>query len=333
MFIQNKKLHILIVAPFTIPAQLYGGSERVIWDLGKTLVDKGHKVSFLVNEGSKCEFAAVIPYNRIKDFNSQIPDDVDLVHFNFNPEQEIKKPYLSTVHGNPPAQFKQDIQSVFISKNHAERYGSEAFVYNGLDWNNYPKPNFNQKRKAFHFLGKAAWKVKNLKGAINITKKANENLMVLGGYRFNFKMGWRFTFDTHVSFKGMVDNSAKAKYLNTSKGLIFPVLWHEPFGLAIIESLYFGCPVFGTPYGSLSELITKETGFLSTSEDELVKAIKNVDEFNQLRCNELAQDQFSAKRMTESYLGYYEKVLNGETLNKIHPKEIKRQESKYLPFD
>jgi len=255
-----------------------------------------------------------------------------LVHFNFSPAQEIKKPYLCTIHGNPPAQFEQDIQSVFVSKNHAERFGSKAFVYNGLDWNNYLKPNFNQKRDAFHFLGKAAWKVKNLKGAIDIAKKAKENLMVLGGYRFNFKMGWRFTFDTHVSFKGMVDNTTKAKYLNASKGLIFSVLWHEPFGLAIIESLYFGCPVFGTPYGALPELVTKEIGFLSNVEEELVDAIKGVKDFSASTCHDIAQSQFSAEKMTVNYLNCYEKVLNGERLNLNQPSLINQELPKYLSY-
>ena len=39
--------------------------------------------------------------------------------------------------------------------------------------------------------------------------------------------------------------------------------WHEPFGIALIEALYFGCPVFGTPYGSLPEIVEEGVqGFL-----------------------------------------------------------------------
>ena len=52
MFIQKDKKHILIVYNAKIPALLYGGIQRVIWDLGKSLVGKGYKVSFLVKEGS-----------------------------------------------------------------------------------------------------------------------------------------------------------------------------------------------------------------------------------------------------------------------------------------
>ncbi|MEF9931013.1 MAG: glycosyltransferase, partial [Bacteroidales bacterium] len=54
----------------------------------------------------------------------------------------------------------------------------------------------------------------------------------------------------------MIGGEQKLNILKESKGLIFPVIWNEPFGLAITESLYCGAPVFGTPYGSLPELIT-----------------------------------------------------------------------------
>lgn len=333
MFIQkDKKLHILIAYNAKIPALLYGGIQRVIWDLGKSLVKKGFKVSFLVKEGSYCDFAEVLFYDPKKDFNSQIPDDVDFIHFSTDPLEEIKKPFLVTEHGNPAFGEKLNIQTVFVSKNHAERYGSKAFVHNGLDWDNYPKTNLNQERKGFHFLANAAWKVKNLKGAIAITQKAEEKLTVLGGERFNFKMGWRFTFDTHVSFKGMVNDTEKAKYISKSKGLIFPVLWHEPFGLAIIESLYFGCPVFATPYGSLKEMITEDFGFLSSSENELANAIHNSTSFDSAKCRDYALDTFSANAMCDQYLKLYERVLNGEKLNNSLPTLQQENKTKYLPY-
>lgn len=333
MFIQkSKKLHILIVAPFKIPSLFYGGTERVIWDLGKTLSNQGFKVSFLVLEGSQCNFANILILKSNIPYNDQIPNDVDLVHFNLDPKEEINKPYLVTVHGNPAFNDVQNIQSVFVSKNHAERYGSDVFVYNGLDWDNYQKPELHKQRNSFHFLANAAWRLKNVKGAIKITKKATEKLTVLGGYRFNIRMGLRLTFDNHVSFKGMVNNHQKSHYISQSKGLIFPVLWHEPFGLAIIESLYFGCPIFATPYGSLSEIVLTEFGVLSNKQDELVAAIKQSDSFDQKKCSEYAVSKFSAIAMTANYIELYEKVLNGEILNAHQPKLIKDKETKFLPY-
>ena len=186
----------------------------------------------------------------------------------------------------------------------------------------------------FHFLGNAAWRVKNVKGAIDIVKDVpTEKLKVLGGYRFNFKMGMRFTFSPKISFEGMVGGIEKDKLINSSKGLIFPVRWHEPFGLAIIESLFYGCPVFGTPYGSLPELIPAEVGYLSCNKADLVGAIKNSGSFSALRCHEFALDTFNSKTMTLDYIEKYNRVLSGETLNPDKPALIMVQETKFLEWN
>lgn len=310
---------------------MYGGTERVMWDLGNSLTKLGHKVTFLVNEASHCAFADVIIYKPNQDINAQIPESVDLVHCHTIPPQTLKKPYMITIHGNPSFGELLDKNCVFVSKNHAQRYQSNAFVHNGLDWENYPQPKLNQPKSYFHFLANAAWRVKNVRGAIAITKKAKECLMVLGGYRLNLKMGLRLTLDTHVDFKGMVNNEEKATLMQNSKGLIFPVLWHEPFGLAVIESLYFGCPVFATPYGSLPELVNKDLGFLTASADEMTNALKNANQYDKIKCHQHALNHFSSSIMAKKYLTYYERVLNGEKLNPTSP-TLKQKPEKYLPF-
>ncbi len=326
-------MHILICNASIIPAHLYGGTERVIWDLGKELVARGHKVTFLVKKGSHCPFADVLFINPDKSTNSQIPPDVDVIHMNGHTTEVFDKPALVTYHGNiNDPNLALNKNAVFVSKNHAERHGSTTFVHNGLDWNNYTKPNINQKRDYFHFLGKAAWRIKNLKGAIKISRLANEKLMVMGGQRLNLKMGFRFTPYLSVHFAGMVDNQRKSQLTQSSKGLIFPVLWHEPFGLALTESLYFGCPVIGTPYGSLPELITSDVGYLSNKSNDLAEAAKNIDQFSRKRCHEYARYEFNAGKMATSYLALYNKVLNNENLNDQAPQLNEGQNNKFLPF-
>lgn len=328
-------MKVLIVNNTVLPAARYGGTERVIWDLGKALSLLGHKVSYLVAKGSHCPFAEkVLEYNPSVPVNTQIPEDIDVVHFNFEPDSRISKPYIITLHGNINHVHTFDKNTVFISANQAERYNGKTFVYNGLDWNNYAPVQLNQERKYFHFLGAAAWKVKNVKAAIRISKKAEEKLMVLGGHRLNFRMGFRFTPDLHVCFKGMVNDNQKQTYIQQSKGLIFPVLWHEPFGLAIIESMYFGAPVFGTPYGSLKELITPETGIVSANEHILVDAVIDAAHFKSKVCHQYAADVFNATVMAKNYLSLYEHVLSGKNIHNtapfIHTENIQRV--KYLEF-
>ena len=328
-------MKILLVNNGTLPVYSYGGTERVVWYLGKTLATLGHDVSFLVDKGLGCDFAKIIERNPDVDVVDQISDDFDIVHFHYQPSnvEKLSIPYLITQHGNSSVDVPLNQNTVFVSKNHANRHNSEAFVYNGLDWSDYDTPSLNVKRSYFHFLGKAAWRVKNVKGAINaVNKLKGEKIHVLGGKRLNFNMGFRFTWQPRAKFFGMVGGKEKLTQLQHSKGLVFPVRWHEPFGLAIIESMYFGAPVFGTPYGSLPELVTSDVGFLSASQSKLSDALKNATNYSPKTCHEYVAEFFSATAMTTSYLKLYESLLNGENINTKTPRRLPKKEPKFLDW-
>ncbi len=329
-------MNILIVYNGLIPVTHYGGTERVICSLGKELARLGHSISFLVKQGSKCDFGTIISMDDSKRIIDQIPANIDIVHFNATPKdlEELNIPYVITIHGNtdPNEQLAKNI--VFVSSNHAQRHGSSSYIDNGLDWDDYPTPNLSSPRSRFHFLAKAAWRVKNVQGAIDVIKQTkHEKLDVLGGHRFNMKMGVRLTFSPRIRFYGMVGMAEKAKVMQESKGLIFPVKWHEPFGLAIIERLYYGCPVFGTTYGSLPELVNDDVGHLSNSVSGLAKALETSSEYSQTRCHNYARDLFNAKAMAHSYIEKYNAVLNGECLNTKPPQIQMPQTEKFLPWN
>ena len=74
-------MHILLVNHAPIPVFAYGGTERVVWDLGKQLVALGHRVSYLVPAGSHCDFAQVLPLQPNQPWDAQIPADVDVTRF------------------------------------------------------------------------------------------------------------------------------------------------------------------------------------------------------------------------------------------------------------
>ncbi len=327
-------MRILIVDSGVIPAFFYGGTQRVIWYLGKELTKLGHEVVFLVGAGSTCDFARVIHIDKEQPLIEQIPGGFDVLHFNFKQEglERLATPYIITMHGNRNDHLALDKNTVFVSRNHAERFGSDSYVYNGLDWDDYSPPVFDNPRNYFHFLGKAAWRVKNVKGAIDIIKMLHDRrLVVLGGKRFNINMGLRFTFSSRVSFYGMVGGEEKENLLNGSLGMLFPVRWHEPFGLGMIESLYYGCPVFGTPYGSLPELINSDVGYLSNSKSELVLAVQGVHDYSREVCHDYVVEYFNSKKMALAYLEKYQRVMNGEVLNKTSPSLLESSE-KFLDW-
>ena len=78
-------MHILLVNHAPIPVFAYGGTERVVWDLGKQLVQMGHRLTYLVPAGSRCDFAEVRVIDPAKGWREQIPADVDIAHFQFDP--------------------------------------------------------------------------------------------------------------------------------------------------------------------------------------------------------------------------------------------------------
>ncbi len=328
-------MRVLLINRAKVPVFAYGGTERVIWNLARSLVDLGHEVTFLVPEGSHCDFAKVLVLDKDAPLKPQIPSGFDIVHFqslpDFDPDADFDQPYIMTEHGNankPPT--TRYLNTVFISADQAKRHNSNVFVYNGLNWDDYGPVDFNKPRTHFHFLGKASWPAKNVRGAIDVAWDAGVELAVLGGNRLNFSRGFRFTWSPSIHFYGMVGGAEKFTALNQSKGLIFPVRWYEPFGLAIIESLYFGCPVFATPYGSLPELIGPDVGYLSNSRSDLARAVKTM-QFDARRCHDYVRDTYNSAVMAEAYVKIYERVLNGEKLNPHRPELIDREVNK-LPW-
>jgi glycosyltransferase involved in cell wall biosynthesis len=320
-------MHIFIAHPSRIPVEAYGGTERIIWWLGKELSRRGYRVTYLVKKGSSCPFADIQIWNEKLQLEDQIPDDVDLVHIHSGTKGIEKKPCVVTIHENYAQGQEFHPNAVFLSANHAYRHGSSTFIYNGIDLGDYGLPEVDNLRRYFHYLGHQTIKVKNLKGAIDIAVKARERLHVIGGSRINLQSGLRITLSPLVRFHGLIGGEGKNTIMQSSKGLIYPVLYHEPFGLGVMESLYFGCPIFGSPIGSLPELLGSkhhpdhiaqgtmdafysEFGVLSTKADELSTALKTANDFDRKRCQEYVADQFTVKQMTDAYVRVYEQVMN-----------------------
>ncbi len=301
-----------------LPVKLYGGTERIIYWLMKELVKLGHEVCLIGHPDSEVEDIGVklIPNEEDQNWKLKIPHGTDVIHTFYSTDQEeIGIPTLVTIEGNgrPGEEFPKN--TVFVSKKHALNHGSEHFVYNGLDLDEYP---FDPSKKKlewnnFAFLAKASWKVKNVNDCIKACKKNKRHLHIAGGRKW--------TLNPYIHSYGMIGQDKKIPLLQKCDALLFPVRWHEPFGIAVIEAMALGCPVIGSAYGSLPELISECSGRVVNNYKELEDVVGQLGNiFNPIEIRNYVETKFSSSQMALKYIEYYNKIISGQWVNEKRPK-------------
>ena len=365
-------MRILLFHPTLLPPRDYGGVERVLLWLARGLVERGHRVYVAARRGSRlppgCELVEAEPRSYCaQDFSAQslhprpnqagharpnsqlnsrlklkIPEGLDILHFMapLAPEiwSQLPCPALLTVHGNAKPGERYPKNSVFLSQNHATRHGAQKFIYNGIDPSEYqftPHLKSTLEQRAYLFLSKTNWRVKNLAGALRVCNAAGVPLKIAGGNRPLLKR-LSCSFRSNLQWVGPVNGEIKAKLLAEAKALIFPVAWPEPFGLVVAEALISGTPVLASRRGSLPELVPSDVGALFGSEhgpdqawdqewdqawdQEWIEFLRQgVLSWEPERCREWAMSQFHYAKMAESYELAYQQVIAGELLNREVP--------------
>ena len=122
----------------------------------------------------------------------------------------------------------------------------------------------------------------------------------------------------HVSFLGERTNFSEM--LGHADAFVLPSE-NESFGVAALEALSCGVPVFGYRVGGLPEVVADDCGALveAYDVDKLAKAIVNVltDEAQRQRMRRAARGRatklFNRERILDRYEAYYREVLTRET--------------------
>jgi glycosyltransferase involved in cell wall biosynthesis len=326
-------MKVLIHHPVRLPAHHYGGTERVVMWLTRGLIARGHEVYVVALRGSVLPSQArLVPANPDEHGYKRIPEllkregvsleEIDIIHSMAPiPSDEIEfvgRPFVQTIHGNgKPGEIFHD-HSVFLSKDHARRHGGKHFVYNGLDPSEI-RLRSTERSDDFLFFSKTNWKVKNLAGALRVARQANVRLRVAGG-RGPISLRWQ-AFLQGADWVGAVSDADKSAFFESGRALLFPVLWPEPFGLVVVESLLSGTPVLASRVGSLPELIPDGAGVgeLISPDDEAawVEAIGRVKLKNTWKkdvCRKWAEENFHFQKMSEGYEKIYVRIREGERL-------------------
>lgn len=314
-----------------LPVIGYGGIERILFWHMVELVRLGHKVVLIGHPDSKVSqygIELIALKNEWNEWTKFIPKDADIIHLSFNYRVPGDIPTIVTVHGNGKVGEVFDKNSVFVSKKHAEIHGATQFVHNAIDLHEYPfRPKAKREWEHFLFLAKASWRVKNLKDAVRAARAGHKHLHVAGGR-------W-WGLSRYVHNHGIIGGEEKMEIIRSCDFMVFPVRWHEPFGIAVIEAMSQGLPVIGSPYGSLPELIHKDVGFIAHNFEELKKLVSkdHSGDFNPEVIRQYVEDNFHITKHAKSYLELYQKVILGEELNQSAPTyQFKERAEELLPF-
>lgn len=347
-------LRIAQLAPLheAVPPRQYGGTERVVHWITEELVRRGHDVTLFASGDSRTQarlvpvvptalrptgvIDAVAPHFQQVGMVRDRLSEFDVVHshidyFPFPMHRRGDPPLVTTMHGRldlpelaPVYRWFRQMPLVSISD--AQRaplpdVNWVATVHHGLPLDHYPMGRGSGDY--FVFLGRMSSE-KRPHVAIDAARRAGVRLVLAakvdaaGQRYFDEQVAPRLRHPG-IEFVGEIDAAETARLLGEARALLFPILWPEPFGLAMIEALACGAPVITRRCGSTPEIVTHgETGYLC-DDDELPAAIRDIDRIDRVACRRRAETHFSVARMVDGYEAVYRRLLERPAAPRLRP--------------
>lgn len=260
-------------------------------------------------------------------------EQFDIVHDHIGPWSlalygQSATPIVHTLH----VPFEQNriwaykkLNAKLISISHAQRKPAPdlnyiANIYHGIDVENFPFRD--SSGEYFLWVGELSER-KGAVQAIEVAKKADIPLLMIGRipttHTIYQKRDYEF-FQRHIEpelNKGNIiyggektPEELKSIYEKAS-ALLFPLQWEEPFGLIYIEAMACGTPVITFNRGSAPEVIKDGvTGYVVDTVDEMVDAIKKVDQIDRKACREWVEQNFTIQKMVDSYEKTFQEILS-----------------------
>jgi glycosyltransferase involved in cell wall biosynthesis len=297
-------MHIALFVRDRLPVRKYGGTQRIAVYLARGLAEAGHRVTLIAGQGSDVPEATLVPLTRAQrrdvalDLRPLLPGGVDLLLSYVPLAASPGVPWIRSLHGNRKPGTVSAANTLYLSRNHAERHGSTAFVHNGIDLGEF---RFRRDKAGYDlFLGRLHG-VKGHRWAIEGAWRTGHRLVLAGGWRPSLARG--------VRYAGEVGGERKAKLLAGAECLWMPALWDEPFGLTLIEAMASGTPVLGTRRGALPEIVTPDVGALGDTVDELVALRAGLARIEPDACRARVERWFSHHAMAEGYVRMFREFL------------------------
>jgi glycosyltransferase involved in cell wall biosynthesis len=332
----------IVTSPFiAVPPLRYGGTELFAAHLARGLHARGHEVTVYANGDSRLECSLKWRYPHgdwpvadplaaqlknaehtawaIKD----AADSVDVLLLNdwiglpmtrfIAPPTVLvlhhpHEPALSDLYVNYP-----HIEYVAISQWQArcEPMPRIRVIHHGVVLSDHPFSSAKDDYVAF--LGRIA-PCKGAHLAIQAAQRSGVRLKLAGEIQPIFQEYWDKEIAPHVDGKqieyvGEVDLPKKNALLGGARALLFPIQWHEPFGLVMIESMACGTPVLALEGGSVREVVRDGvSGWICEDTADMARRIRAIDIAPE-SCRQWAVERFAADRMVDDYVDLFENAV------------------------
>ena len=342
-------MKIAQVAPLTesVPPKLYGGTERIVSYLTDGLVALGHDVTLFTSGDSTTTARLEAVWPRALRLDEGIRDYLaphmilletvarraaafDIIHIHvdyigYPVLSRIGVPFVATLHGRldlpelrPLYRVFNEVPVVSISDSQREPLPEANFistVYHGLP-ERALVPEFGAGGY-LAFIGRISPE-KAPDAAIRIAAKADMRIKIAAKVdkvdrEYFAERIEPLLAQPHVEYIGEIGDDAKSEFLGNAAGLIFPIAWREPFGLAMIEAMACGTPVVAFRNGSVPEVVEDGvTGFIVDNEDEAAAAVRRLPSLDRARVRHVFEQRFTARRMAEDYVTVYRGLIARE---------------------
>ncbi|MCD2324542.1 glycosyltransferase family 4 protein [Sphingomonas sp. IC-56] len=330
------KIAMLAPIAWRTPPRHYGPWELVTSLLTEALVAKGVDVTLFATQDSITSgtLAGVVPasYEEDPSIDAKVweyrhlshlfsrASEFDLIHNQadfpahaFAPL--VDTPMVTTIHGFSSDRilpmykpFEDRVHYVAISD--ADRHPSlryAATIHHGIRLDEFPFDAAGSEDLLF--FGRMH-PDKGAAEAIAVAQATGRRLNLYGiiqdqGY-FDREVKPHLT--DRIVYHGPVGGEARLKALGQARALLHLINFDEPFGLSVVEAMACGTPVIAINRGSMSELITPDTGVLVSCVEEATQAVEALS-IDRQACRRRIEDHFSVEAMADRYIALYEKIL------------------------
>ena len=337
-----------------VPPKLYGGSERIVAYLTDALVAMGHEVTLFASGESitaatlaaACPQALrldpmirdhVAPLMAMLETVAQRAGEFDVIHLHcdylgYSALRRAGTPFLATLHGRLDLPELKPLYTVF----------SDVPVVSISDAQRAPLPQAHYISTVPHGLPERLLLPGDGDGGylafldrISPEKAPDRAIRIAALAGMKLKIAAKvdrvdqeyfkeqiepLLAQPHVEFIGEITEVQKSEFLGNAAGLLFPIAWREPFGLAMIEAMACGTPVVAMRNGSVPEVVDEGvTGFIVASEPDAASAARRLHLLDRSRIRQVFEERFTAERMAEDYVALYRRLIAGAELARGDP--------------